>query len=1062
MKNFLTILIINILFYTLGFSQVRLGTPAYKTFYPLDYELHPQVWCITQLNNGYIFLGTYQGSTLYDGQSFITIMPREVSTRAVMEDTSDNRIYVGGDVAFGYLGKKENGWYKFVKLSDSLPDNLKDFVVVLGIEKQNGKIYFFGLNRIYVYRNDTLIKTIAANNSFRYSFKAGNRIFTYDMGYGLVELMDDTVNLLLGTEKFASGRINGITQLNDTTLLFTATRPVGIYKYNTRTLKIEKINTKADDFFRKSGIKNIKHLPNGKIVVGTSFGGIVVFNKDLKLEFIFNTSNGASDDEIYDFISDYQGNIWFTTNNGLSVLYTQSELNYVSLKKLGVKYLPTGSTLIDSSFYVVTLNGLYKLILETPSPQNKFLGIRPANNFELVSGQTLDILNTPDNTILTTATQGLIAIKNDKVKIISDKIMGFVLEKSFANKDIVYTTHSLGFAVLKFLNNEWRIINNIQLPVQPRYVYEYDQKNIIISALNGAIYHFRFSDTTFQNFTYKEIDLAPYHNRNIPVLFKYQDTLFSFIYEGKDTSKTYYLDIDKDTLIFWHYRVQFMNHTKTDALPGYDVNYVLKSDTVNILRSNFSPVELKISNNIIYIDDYKFRTLLSSGLTSKYYDAKHQLYWCTTPEFIFNFPNHINIQRTQKFQALINEVVLSKNDSSISFFNARPHLVLPYEFNALVFYYSAPFFQKNKPLQYSYKLEGFDKKWSKYTLSTFTKYTNLPPGDYTFMVKAKNVYGDISQPATISFTVLPPWYMTWWAYLIYVLLLVLLIIISVRLYAAKLKADNEKLEAIVKARTQELREKNKLITDSIEYAKKIQDAIIPTEKHLKRIFPDSFVIFRPRDIVSGDFFWIHQISTDKVIVAVADCTGHGVPGAFMSMIGNTLLNEIIKEHKIYQPAQILAELHKGVIDSLRNNEELSLSFDGMDIVITLIDTAQKKVTLSSASQYAFLFADNTLHTFFGDLYSIGDPLARGAQPEFETYHIQYETSLTLFFSSDGYFDQFGGNQYKKFTVSAFIAKLKEIYKLPADQQKAILWETFKQWKGNKKQIDDVIVVGINI
>ena len=182
----------------------------------------------------------------------------------------------------------------------------------------------------------------------------------------------------------------------------------------------------------------------------------------------------------------------------------------------------------------------------------------------------------------------------------------------------------------------------------------------------------------------------------------------------------------------------------------------------------------------------------------------------------------------------------------------------------------------------------------------------------------------------------------------------------------------------------------------------------------------------------------------------------------MSMIGNTLLNEIIKEHKIYSPNKILTELHNRILESLRSNEKLSYSYDGMDIVITFIDTKNKEVILSSANQYAFVFADNKLHTFFGDIFSIGDPLARTINIKFEEYKIKFNNKISIFFSSDGYFDQFGGKENKKFSLSSFIKLLHKIHNLQADKQKEILNETFQEWKRENNQIDDIIVVGINI
>ena len=182
----------------------------------------------------------------------------------------------------------------------------------------------------------------------------------------------------------------------------------------------------------------------------------------------------------------------------------------------------------------------------------------------------------------------------------------------------------------------------------------------------------------------------------------------------------------------------------------------------------------------------------------------------------------------------------------------------------------------------------------------------------------------------------------------------------------------------------------------------------------------------------------------------------------MSMIGNTLLNEIIKVHKIYSPDKILKELHKGVKDALHRDEELSLTFDGMDIVVTRLNTKSRKLQLASAGEYAFVFTDSEFHLINGDLFSIGDPLARDNDIAFNLIELAYKEQLKLYFSSDGYFDQFGGESHKKFGVKNFVALLKRVKDLPVEEQKKIIEEEFTAWKGNSKQIDDIIVVGINL
>ncbi len=1057
------ILFLSFLFVITSLSQSKYGLPAYRTIKPDEYKSHPQIWEMLQLKNNKVMLCTYQDVLMYNGNKFRKINKTFISVRAALEDTLVEKIYVGGDVSFGYFKKDSIGEYNYINLSNKLPDKLKNFVVILGVEKLNNKYYFFGLNRIFIYNNnDSLLKVIPANTSFRYSFKIKNRIFTFEMGGGLAEVVNDSIKIIPETKEFKNGRIYGIAMLNDSIALLSA-KPGGIYKWNIESASIKKIKTSADDYFKTFDAKTIKIFKNGNIGVGTGGGGLVVLNKDFTTSFIFNTTNGLPDDEVYAFFEDKNSNIWVSTNNGFSILYNYSNINYINLDENGIKNIPIGGEIKDSTYYLATLGGLYKFTMTNiPNEDNHFLNLKPDKNNPVIRNQFLDIIKADNGDILLTGSNSLIILRNDKPILNLNGYLTSVVAKSRIYENTFYVPYTKGLITLHNVDNKWEYDKiNLNFKSQTRFVYEQDSLNLYVSTINTSLMHIKYKDTSSKEYTSKEINLLPFNNKNIPVLFILNDTLFSFSY-GIDSVKTYFFDAKKDTMLEWHYKVKFLNNSNSNDLPGYNVDYTIYPDSLMFFRCNYNLTSLYLKNDTFFINSYPFRDMKKAGITALVYDKKTKLFWGATTDYIFNIkPNSdINIKHNN-FRAYIDNFVLI-NDSIISYNNENPLTVLPYKYNGFTIYFSAPFFNRNDKVKFKYFLEGFDKKWSKLTETHFTKYTNLPPGNYTFRVKALNIFKDESTEASYHFTILPPWYITWWAYIIYITILILLVIFVAKIYSKKLKADNEKLERIVEKRTEKITEQHNLIKQSINYAKKIQEAMLPSEEQLKSAFQNSFMIYKPRDIVSGDFVWMHKITENQYIIALADCTGHGVPGAFMSMIGNTLLNEIVKVHKKYSPAEILNDLHKGVKNSLHKSNKESLSFDGIDIAVLKINTETKQLTVSTANQYAFVFLDDKFSFIQGDLLSIGDPLAFQNKINFTETNLYYNNSLQIFLSTDGYFDQFGGPNNKKYGINKFIETLNKIHKLKADKQREILTYEFENWKKNYRQIDDILVVGVNL
>ncbi|MES2592099.1 MAG: tetratricopeptide repeat protein [Bacteroidota bacterium] len=267
--------------------------------------------------------------------------------------------------------------------------------------------------------------------------------------------------------------------------------------------------------------------------------------------------------------------------------------------------------------------------------------------------------------------------------------------------------------------------------------------------------------------------------------------------------------------------------------------------------------------------------------------------------------------------------------------------------------------------------------------------------------------------------------------------------------------------SVIEKQKKVVEEKNEKITDSINYAKRIQQAILPSDELIKLLFPDSFIFFQPKDIVSGDFYWLSE-KKDKILIAVADCTGHGVPGAFMSMIGNTLLNEIVNVKNIIQPAQILSELNQGIVNLLnQSNTDSSTQDDGMDITIVSIDKINNEIEFAGANHFSYLIDQNQLQTLEGDVYSIGGMFGK-ADINFTSQKIKVNKGSTLYLFTDGFIDQFGGEKNTKYLSGRFNKLLQRIQVDNMESQKEELITEFNNWKINTKQLDDVLVVGIRI
>ena len=430
------------------------------------------------------------------------------------------------------------------------------------------------------------------------------------------------------------------------------------------------------------------------------------------------------------------------------------------------------------------------------------------------------------------------------------------------------------------------------------------------------------------------------------------------------------------------------------------------------------------------------------------------------------------------------EVDWKQKGFELSKWSALPeNLVLLHKDNHVTFEVTGFSFHNPEDLMFSYSLEPQSKEWAPYSPNQEFQFPGLSPGNYSFKVKARNKYGIVGEMAVFRFIIKPPFWQTKLFMISSSIFIIFIIIVVVRLRVRNLINEKIKLENIIEERTREVVEQKdeiarqrdvvtyqkKEITDSIHYAERIQQAVLPEEKILKKTFSDYFIILRPKDIVSGDFYWMTE-KNNHVVFTAADCTGHGVPGALMSMFGVSFLNKIVNESGIVKPSAILTSLRENVISALKQEGSLKASKDGMDIALCSVDMKKMKLWFSGANNPLYIIRKEKNEYVFiekrGDRMPIG---YYSIMTDFTNHELDIQKGDTIYLFSDGFIDQFGGPDGRKFMVPRFKQMLLDNQELDMASQKEAFINTLEGWikhpsdhTPHHEQIDDVILLGIRI
>lgn len=1076
------------------------GLPFIRTFSPEEYDASDQNWVVVQDHRGIMYFGNNDRGVLeYDGKTWRKIaVPNNAPVRSLAVD-SLGKVYVGASGEFGYLSPNQRGKLEYQSLTHLIEDSLVKILDIYQIHFHRGYVYFYTVVNLFQYDGTGIkIFNINPNQQFYnyFSFNINNHLYIGSFTAGLREFIDTCAVVAPNGDFFKHANIYSMTPYNRQWANMVTSK--GIFRYNQTSGEVVRVKS-WNDFYKgtpEEGAVPYNHIVTDNKGLGLSFiyGRNYGFTQADSLGNAFtvvNTSNGLQDDMIFNLYQNQNGNspVWLCLNIGISRLDIHSQIRRFS-EESGLKGSINFITQYNKTLFVGTMSGVF---YKTIDP-NGFSTFKQLNEINITAWSYLHFKDPTTGKIrlLIGGTGAVYEVKeNFKVINISElpdfkgKIghVGYSLHQSDCQPDIVYIGGS-SLTAMKWERGQWKNLSWIKrdlLQNEFRSINSYRKNELWLATnLNGVTrVTFTDNDTIVQNYGLE--DGLPGLKDNLitkigtMLYFATEKGMYQF---NDKTNRFEVARLPKIKGTFDGYGVNRVTEYQNgyamacyakDASRWVEIVELRSDSSFNINRKPFSSLPQRWADAIYADDDGTF--------------------WIAISTELFSYNSTINRNYDEPFDALIRKVT-TKGDSILfegAFIGELPNgnaivsisqeqkqmPTLPYRFNSFIFDVASNFYEKEEQTEYSFILEGLDKEWSKWSADPKPIYTNLSEGRYTFRVKAKNIYGDESSIATYSFSITPPWYRSIVAYIAYVVLMALFIWGIVVLNTRRLIAEKERLEQIVRERTAEvvaqkeeiehqrdkIFEQNEEIKSSISYASRIQGAILTPVETINTIFDDYFILFLPRDIVSGDFYWLTQVGNRK-ICAIADCTGHGVPGGFMSMLGMGYLTQIVSKDNTLTASQFLDQLRSMIITSLHQTGKIGESKDGMDIALYIIDTSTGMLEFAGANNPLVLIRDNEVIQVKGDKMPIGIHL-RSDIP-FTNNVMEYKKGDVLYTFSDGYADQFGGPDLRKFMIKNLRDLMLEVHKKPMAEQREIFNTTLEEWHGDSPRIDDVVLMGLRL
>ena len=1088
------------------------------------------VWAMLEDRIGNIWFSTDGGVARYDGKNFINYTTNEGLNNyyiLTMLEDKEGKLWFGtdgggvscldGEIFTHYTPECGLNNYDIKSIIEDKNGNIWFASDGGGVIKYNKKSFtnYTSKNGLCNDNVTSIIEDKKGNiwfgtNGGGMSCFDGEYFITYDTKNGLVNnnisslANDENNNIWVGTyngniscfdgSKFTNyTKENGIGDRMISSILIAKNGVVwfgtdrnGVYLYNGESFT-HYINT---DGLNSNSIRSLLEDNSGNIWFGTNGNGVSRYNERSFKHF--TTEEGLSNNVVKSILKDSKGNIWFGTyGGGVSIYDGEKFTNYSTEQGLCNNYIRSLAEDKKGRVWIGTKNGV------SCYDEKNFTNYKTENGLSNNSIRSI-IVDKKGLVWFGTYGNGISSFDGEKftcylekdglasnfVKTLIEDSKGNIWIGTYRNGVSCFNGNSFtNYTTKEGLNNDYI-----------RSLFEDNKGNIWIGSYGGGISS--FDGETFTHYT-TEQGLS--NNIVRSIIEDNSDRIWITTEKGISVLVT---NESEDKLN----NTKIYTFNKLDGLKGLDFN----SNSVCLDNENKLWWGSGKSVTMLNLNKFRFST--------------------ETPVIQLN---DINIKQQFIDFRFIKKDTINKFDNIkfknvLPFYNYPLNLKLPYSLNHITFNFSAIDWSMPHKIQYTYMLVGLDKTWSPYTKDCKADYRNIPYGKYTFKVKAISTSNKWSNVIEYKFIIYPPWWHTWWARTLFVIIGILIIFIYIKIRIAKLKQTQKELENTVEERTHEvvqqkheIEEKNeelnqlieetiaqrdeiesqrnsvqkqkelveiinKEVSQSIDYATRIQQAILPEKKVLKKYFNKHFVLFKPKDRVSGDFYWWTHIKGSTVITA-ADCTGHGVPGAFMSMLGVSFLREIVQKEYITHPGVILRKLRKEVIKSLKQKGETGEQKDGMDMSLVSINNETKILQFAGANNPLYIITNHKLSLIDNDeennalklidnsvlkiessklLYEVKPdkmPIAIYVKMDnFITHEIQLQEGDQIYMFSDGFADQFGGPKGKKFKYKPFKRLILENANKPMAEQKQILSDAFDSWRGDLEQIDDVVVLCIKI
>lgn len=1044
-----------------------------------EYNSVAQNWDCVQGPNGFMFFANNSTPMYFNGEDWYkSKLPKDATCKSINLGL-DNKIYLGGDDEFGYMDYDEKGILQYYTLRDKIEkEDLNEFWYT-NVDKTTGHIHFASLNDYFIYNpedgNITPVKVKEgydidkiATNGYKHFISFYRKIDKQVLHYELIDQELQKINFIPETPKDSlNSQIIGIFKHQQKSYVAFTEKSGTFILYPSQTPNTYKVKSLSNmDLFYMGSKGNYKlssvSYKNGVYAVGLSGGyedGIYLFNKQGKFIRNFGENDGLLNLEVHNTYFDRDGNLWSCNDNGIAKIEMSSPITSFS-KDQGLFNAIEDLAFLNDQLYIAARGDLLKTVVQ----KNNKMTIERTG---LINEETYDLekvtINNTDG-LMVVGLNGVYAVNTQEESTKLNEALAWKLFQIHPNDTIVYVGQDTdGLGKMVYRNGAWQ--------------YEGLFRNTEGNVRNIDYYH----DTLFYGITRLGLSYHDVHKKSQEKLLdipdekgdqleyfvkRFQDELFVgtenglFIKKGLQLVPFTFMDgffADPEQQVF---RLHNSNDEKlwiemikkVGEMENIEVGYLEKIDgAYNYVSLPFKELTEDVIKTFIQDDKGIF-----------WFGGENKLY-------TYNPKTENNIDKT--FQVFVSEFLLLPDSTIAHNLHQLDESIenIDFDHNSIQIKVAAPVYYGKDKTMYRFMLEGYDDNWTPYSLRSEINYQKLPEGNYTLKIQAKNYYGVESEVQEVKFTILPPWYRTIWAYISYVILAILLVYAAIRLSVQRVKKQNERLEMIVDERTAEIanknkelehqkveiEEKNKDIMDSIIYAKRIQNTILPSKERLNQYFSDYFVLYKPKDIVSGDFYWSVE-KNGKYLFSAVDCTGHGVPGAFVSIVGSNSLNRCVNEFNLIRPAEILNKLRELVIEAFEQEGSSNVK-DGMDIALCSIDFETGTLEYAGANNALYIVRKGQILETKADKQPIG---AFEHLRPFTNHEIKLEKGDRIYVFSDGYVDQFGGPKGKKFKSKAFKKVLSEVYDMPMREQKKILDKTIKEWQGNLEQIDDICVFGV--